>query len=270
MNYCLAVTMVHGRFELFNIQKYRIIGTAMSTRIKKYFVLLPLIYLGLAIFLLRSEVQYIYIAASVLIALTLLAHHKSATRPEVRLGQWMAVLGVIGISAAMILSIEKIEILSEPSHVASCSLSPIVACSPVIASPQASAFGFPNSFIGIFGFAAILTAAMTILAGATKLNKVWWRTLLGGIALGAIFCVWLFYQGVFDIGKLCLYCMLVWLVTFALLWLVTAHAITEKYINLGKHLNRFFLYKYELIAGTYVLIFMILFARWSDYWLGLL
>jgi uncharacterized membrane protein len=242
----------------------------MVSALRKYFVLLPIVYLLISIFLLRSQVQYIYLAVGVLVGLTMIVQYRSKARPGVFLGRWLAVLGVIGISAAVILSIEKIELLSEPSHIASCSISPIVACSPVIASPQASAFGFANSFIGIFGFTAILTAGMTLLAGATKLHKLWWRTLIGGIAFGAAFCVWLFYQGVFDIGKLCLYCMLVWLVTFALLWLTTAHVIQEKYLTFGKTFNKILSHKYELIVGTYVLIFMILFYRWSDYWLGLL
>lgn len=63
--------------------------------------------------------------------------------------------------------------------------------------------------------------------------------------------------------------MLVWLVTFALLWLVTAYCIQHKYINLGEKLNKLLSYKYEFIVSTYVLIFMLLFYRWSDYWLSL-
>lgn len=241
----------------------------MTTRLQKYFVLFPIIYLALAVFVLRSKVQYIYVAVFLLIAITILVQHRNREKPQIHLARWMAVLAAIGISAAVILSIEKIEILTSPSHVASCSLSPIVACSPIIASPQASAFGFANSFIGIFGFTAVFTAAITILAGSTKLSKIWWRTLWGGIVFGAGFCVWLFYQGVFDIGKLCLYCTLVWLVTFALLWLVTSYCIKQKYINFGHVLNRLLIHKYELITGTYVLIFMILFYRWSDYWLSI-
>lgn len=242
----------------------------LTTLLRKYFGLLPILYLFTAIFLARSHVQYVYVAALVLIGLVVLAQRKSKLKPEIFLAQWLVTLAVIGLSAAVILSIEKIELLSQPGHIASCSLSPIVACSPIIGSPQASAFGFANSFIGIFGFTAVFTAGMTILAGAVKLSRLWWRMLLGGITFGVGFCMWLFYQGVFDIGKLCLYCMLVWLVTFALFWLVTAFCIKNRYIDLGGRLNKLLGYKYELIATTYLLIFMILFYRWSDYWLTLL
>lgn len=237
--------------------------------IRKYFVALPIVYLFVAIFLARGAVQYVYLAAAVLIALTALAQYRQSLKPDIFLARWMVILACIGLSAAVILSIEKIELLSQPNHVASCSLSPIVACSPIISSPQASVFGFANSFIGIIGFSAVFAAGMTLLAGATKLHKIWWRTLLAGITFAAGFCAWLFYQGVFEIGKLCLYCMLVWLVTFALLWLVTAYSIQNRHINLGTRLNKLLSYKYEFIATTYAIISILLFYRWSDYWLGL-
>lgn len=242
----------------------------MITTLRKYFVLLPIAYLFVAIFLARSKVQYVYLAAMLTVALAGIAHYRYKLKPERLLANWMIILAAIGLSAAVILSIEKVELLSQPGHVASCSLSPIVACSPVIGSPQASAFGFANSFIGIFGFTAVFTAAMTIAAGAVRLTKAWWRTLFGGITFGAAFCSWLIYQGVFDIGKLCLYCMLVWLVTFALFWLVGSYCVQNKHLNLGKHLNKLFSYKYEAIAITYLVIFFILLFRWADYWRSLL
>lgn len=242
----------------------------MTNVFRKYFVLFPILYLFVAIFFARSEVLYVYVVAATLLALTFTVTHRRKLIAETFLAYWMVTLAALGLSASVILSIEKIELLANPNRIASCSLSPIVACSPVISSPQSSAFGFPNSFIGIFGFTAVFVAAMTILAGATKLSKIWWRTLLSGIVFGAGFCTWLFHEGVYDIGKLCLYCMLVWLVSFALLWLVTAHSIQNRYINLGTKLNKLLSNKYKLIAATYLIIFILLFFRWSDYWMSLL
>mgnify|MGYP003418879134 FL=1 len=244
-------------------------NTNMLDSLRRYFVLLPIAYLFIAVLPARSDVKYVYLSAAVLVVLTFLYNYKQKFKSDKFLASWMVVLAVIGLSAAIILSIEKVELLVNPNHIASCSLSPVVACSPVIASPQASAFGFPNSFIGILGFTAVFTAGMTILAGATKLSKAWWRTLLGGGVFAAGFCTWLIHEGVFEIGKLCLYCMLVWLVSFGLLWLITAYCVENKYINLGRHLNKLLSYKYELITTTYVIIFLLLFLRWSDYWISL-
>ena len=144
----------------------------IDTLLSRYFWVLPVVYLFVAIFLLRSQVGYVYLASGLLIALTIAAHHYGRkAKPEIRLARWLVVLAAIGITASFILSIEKIVLLTEPSRVASCSLSPVVACSPVIASWQASAFGLPNSFIGIFAYTAVFTAAMTIAAGAIKLTR---------------------------------------------------------------------------------------------------
>lgn len=241
----------------------------MRNKLYKYIYLLPILYLFVSVFLARGKVQYVYLLVLALIALTIYAQYRRKIAPEAFLAQWMLVLASVGISAAVILSIEKVELLAEPGHVASCSLSPIVACSPIIASPQASAFGFPNSFIGIFGFTMIFMGALAILAGGTKLSRAWWRMLFGGVVFAAAFSSWLIYQGVFAIGKLCLYCMLVWLVSFALLWLIAAYCIQKKHLNLGKKLNNLLGYKYELITTTFVLIFMIIAYRWWDYWISL-
>ncbi len=242
----------------------------MLNKLNNNFLILAVIYLFLSIFIVRNNVGFVYICALALVLVTIALQKKYPQKDIIILAKWMSALSAIGISAAVILSIEKIELLLEPGRVASCSISPIVACSPVISSDQASALGFPNSFIGIFGFTAVFTASATLLAGAYKLSKNWWRTLLSGITIGAIFCVWLFYEGVFNIGKLCLYCLLVWLVTFALLWLVTAYCIKNKYIDFGKNLNNILSHKVELIAGTYTLIFILIIYRWSDYWFSLI
>lgn len=235
----------------------------------RFLPVVVLVYMFLTIFVLRAEVGYFYIASLMLVVITALALYKTASKPVLNLARWLIVLGAIGVCTSTILTIEKIELLTNPQTVSSCSISPVVACSPIIKSKQASAFGLPNPLIGIFGFASVLTAGMTILAGATKLQKAWWRTLMGGITFGAAFCAWLFYQGVFVIGSLCLYCFATWLITFALFWLVLRHVITNSYLSFGK-LNTILIDLPKALSLTYLVIFMGLFYRWSDYWLSLL
>ncbi len=236
---------------------------------RRYYVLIPIIYIFVSVFLVRDKVQFVYVTSALIIALTLSLSYQHKSDSLTFLARWLIALASIGLVAAVILSVEKVELLADPDRVASCSLSPVVACSPVIASDQASAFGLANSFIGIFAFAAVFTAGITILAGATKLSKLWWRTLLGGILFGAVFSGWLIYQGVFVIGKLCLYCMLVWIVSYTMLWLTTAYCVENKHISFGHKVNRLLLRKYDLMAASAVILFAILFLRWSDYWLSL-
>lgn len=239
----------------------------LQSALVRNFWALPVLYIVVAVFLLRHHVGYVYLAVGVLVLLAALAqHYADSVKPEVRLARWMSVFAAIGVSASFILSIEKVELLSEPAYITSCSLSPIVSCSPVIQSWQASAFGIPNSFIGIFGFTAVLSAALTIAAGAIKLTRTWWRTLIAGLIFAVGFSLWLMYQGVFDIGKLCLYCMLVWLATTALLWLTVAHGIRSGYVSLGDRFNKVLVRDVEIIMVTYLAIFILLFLRWFDYW----
>jgi uncharacterized membrane protein len=181
-------------------------------------------------------------------------------------------LASIGLAAATILTIEKIELLANPSFVTSCSFSPIVACSPVIGSPQASAIdSIPNPFFGIFGYACLMTAGMTILAGARKLSRIWWLALLAGVSFGVVFCIWLIGEGLYDIGALCLYCLSVWLVTFALFWIVLSEIIEQKHISLNSKLNTLIVKnKYLLITISLSIVILLIYFRWSDYWNSLL
>ena len=241
----------------------------MLSKFRKFFVVIPVVYIFVSVFILREKVEYVYFASALLLALTLTLSYRHKSDSLVFLARWMTVLAAIGLVAAVILSIEKVELLADPGRIASCSLSPVVACSPVIASDQASAFGIANSFIGIFAYTAVFTAGITILAGATKLSKLWWRTLLSGIFLGSLFSGWLIYQGIFVIGKLCLYCLLVWIVSYTLFWLTTAYCVEKKHISLGSGMDKLFLRKYDFITATYVLLFAIIFLKWSDYWISL-
>ena len=62
---------------------------------------------------------------------------------------WVLIAGVIGLVASMTLTVEKIEILLNPSYVPSCNINPIVSCGSVMVTPQASVLGFPNPLLGI-------------------------------------------------------------------------------------------------------------------------
>src|SRR2546430_137324 len=62
---------------------------------------------------------------------------------------WVLIAGVIGLIASTTLTVEKIEILLNPTYTPSCNVNPIVSCGSVMTTPQASVLGFPNSLIGI-------------------------------------------------------------------------------------------------------------------------
>ena len=76
---------------------------------------------------------------------------------ERRLGLLLLVAGLVGFAAAFVLTVEKFLLLTNPFYVPSCSVNETVSCGPVMSSPQAELFGFPNPLLGIAGFAVVIT-----------------------------------------------------------------------------------------------------------------
>lgn len=185
---------------------------------------------------------------------------------------WVLTIGgVIGLVAASILTIEKIHLAANPNYIPSCSISPVVACSPVIGSWQASAFGFPNPFIGIAGFAMVWAVGMMLFAGAKNLKKWFWWCFQAGTVFGLGFISWLMYQSLYDIGKLCIYCMVVWTVTIPIFWTTLAFNIREKSLKLPGRLNELVSNHFgKAIALSYLLIIILIVTRFSDYFHSLI
>jgi uncharacterized membrane protein len=184
----------------------------------------------------------------------------------------LIVAALLGLFASFSLTVEKINLLEDPNYVPSCTISPLVACSPVISSNQARAFGFENTFIGLTAFGMLLVVGVILLAseGSLRLKKWFWQAFWAGHVFGILFVVWMISQSLFVIGKLCIYCMLVWSITIPLFILTTRFTLDKGV--LGKHvkLTKFFQdNSIKMIAVLYtVVILMILFRHW-DYWVGL-
>jgi uncharacterized membrane protein len=146
---------------------------------------------------------------------------------------WILIIGgAIGILCAAILTYDKIELLRNPSLVLNCDLDPIISCGSVIESPQAEAFGFPNTFIGLAGFPVMVTTGVILLAGMGRLKRWYWLGVQGGVLFGVGFVHWLFYQSVYNLNALCPFCMVVWVVTITMFWYVTLYNIQKGHIKL--------------------------------------
>ncbi len=134
---------------------------------------------------------------------------------------WVLLVGgLLGEAAALILTVEKYRLAADPGYITSCDLNPVLSCGSIMATPQASAFGIPNSLLGVAGFAVVATVGAALLAGARP--AAWfWAGLQIGVTAGFLFVHWLIWQSLYVIGALCPYCMLVWVVTAAVFWSVT-------------------------------------------------
>ena len=134
---------------------------------------------------------------------------------------WLLLVGgLTGLVAALVLTVEKFALALDPDYAPTCSINPVLNCGSVMDTPQASAFGFPNSLLGIAGFAVVAAVGAALLAGAVFAPWFWGAMQLG-VTAAAVFVHWLIAQSLYQIGALCPYCMAVWAVTVTIFWYVT-------------------------------------------------
>ena len=102
----------------------------------------------------------------------------------------------------------------------SCDINPFFSCGSVMQSPQASVFfDTPNQLFGVAGYVAVAMVGAAMLAGAT-FKKPFWVLVVLAIFAAYLWLMWMFYQAVFVIGFLCLYCMVVWAIHIPLFWIL--------------------------------------------------
>ncbi|GAB3189244.1 vitamin K epoxide reductase family protein [Nesterenkonia suensis] len=140
------------------------------------------------------------------------------------LAVWLMVTGLVGAAASFLLLHERVQLWQDPDHITACDVNPWVSCGEVMASWQASTFGFPNIFIGVVAFPVVIALAVTLLAGLRP-PRWFWLGLQAGVVFAFGFCVWLWSQAVYAIGALCPYCMIVWAAVIPMTVAVTARNI---------------------------------------------
>jgi uncharacterized membrane protein len=133
---------------------------------------------------------------------------------------FLIVSGLVGLTAAFALTLEKIHKLANPNEAASCDFSVVVQCGKNLASWQGALFGFPNPLIGLMAWSVVITIGVGILAGA-RFAPWFWRAFVICSAGAFAFVIWLFSQSVFVLGTLCPWCMVTWSATIPLFWVAT-------------------------------------------------
>ncbi|MGZ5393600.1 MAG: vitamin K epoxide reductase family protein [Mycobacterium sp.] len=180
---------------------------------------------------------------------------------------WVLIAGVVGLTAALTLTIEKIELLIDPDYVPSCSINPVLSCGSVMITPQASVFGFPNSLVGIVAFTVVLVTGVLAIA-RVDLPRWYWVGLAIGTLLGTVFVHWLAWQSLYSIGALCPYCMVVWAVTIPLLVVATSIAAAPATSN--GVVRALHTWRWSLVALWFTGLILLILVRFWDYWSTLL
>lgn len=183
---------------------------------------------------------------------------------------WLLLIGgAIGFVAAFVLTIEKITLIADPAYRPSCSINPVLSCGSVMVTPQATAFGFPNSLLGIGGFAVVATTGAALLAEA-RLRSWYWAGLQFGVVFGAGFVHWLIVQSIYRIGALCPYCMVVWAVTVPIFWYVTLRNLDAVGERLPGPLRRATTaltgVHAVVLTGWFLVVLTLILQRFWDFW----
>lgn len=189
----------------------------------------------------------------------------SAVKPLFPISQIL--FGAVGWLAAFLLTLERIRVAGNPDATLLCDISPFLSCKSVMLSEQASLLGFPNPLIGLAAFAAPVFVGFALLAGAT-FQKWFWALYQVGITFGMAFVIWLFVQSVYDIGALCIYCMVAWTAMIPLFWSTTGFTLKngvfgEKPKRVGSVM---FEWSWSFTLFTYLAFVLGIVIQFFDYW----
>lgn len=148
-------------------------------------------------------------------------------RGRIFFGTFILLFGLISVWAALTLSTEGYYLLKDGSE-PSCNINPFFSCGSVMQSEASRAFfGVPNYFWGLIGWGVVSATGAAMLAGAT-FARWYWRAFTVGMFLAWLFLMWLFVAAVYQIGFLCLYCMITWTTQSIMLWVVLPWLLREK------------------------------------------
>lgn len=185
----------------------------------------------------------------------------------------MFIAGAIATLASVMLAIEVFDRLKDPTFVPVCNLNPILSCTNVADSAQAHAFGFPNYFIGIAGYAAVTAIGVAILAGG-RFRRWFWRLIEAGLLLAVAFLTWLQFETLYRIGALCIFCMIVWVTTIPIFWYATLYNFRQGHITTPKWASRAVSFAQRHHGDILLLWFLIIIAlilkRFWYYWSSLI
>ncbi|MEV0738442.1 vitamin K epoxide reductase family protein [Streptomyces sp. NPDC050549] len=184
---------------------------------------------------------------------------------------WLLIVsGALGILASFVITIDKFQLVQDPGFTPSCNISPVLSCTNVMRSHQASVFGFPNPLLGLITYPVVVAVGAALLSGA-RCRRWFWLGLNLGTLFGAAFCMWLMTQALYEIGALCLWCCLAWAATIAMFWYVTAHNLRHGIVPAPRGLVAGVREFHWVVPVTwYLSIVMLIATRFWTYWQTLL
>ena len=148
----------------------------------------------------------------------------------------MLLFGVIGLIVSFILATEEIQLMKHPDASLPCSINLALNCATVMKTWQASAFGFPNMFIGLMSYPVVITVAVVAICGI-RMPRLFWIIANICYGLGAIFAYWLFFNSIYVIQTLCPWCLVITFSTTILFSTILHFNLRENTFKFNKRIN---------------------------------
>lgn len=176
--------------------------------------------------------------------------------------------GLLGLLASFVLTVEKFHLLENAGVALACDFNALFNCSTVMQTWQASAFGFPNSIIGLMSDAVVVTVA---ILGLARVKFPRWFLILAnlGFLAGAVFAYWLLFQSVYVIEVLCPWCLLVTFATTIIIATITHYNLSHDTFRLKGKVKKFFDnfvnkgYHQLVVASWIVLVVALVYLKFS-------
>lgn len=186
---------------------------------------------------------------------------------------------IVGLVASFALTLDTIKLIKNPNIDLPCNINPFVSCTSIVTTWQGEVFGFPNSILGIISFGMLLSVGILLLLQKphyetvikTKGEKLFWLLVNLGLLASLAFVIWFFYQSVYNIGSLCIYCMTVWVITWPAFLYTTIWNLEEKNFSLFLNIHfqksiKGFLQNYHLqiFIIVYLVGIMLILFKFKD------
>lgn len=190
------------------------------------------------------------------------------------LDKWYPKILFVSATVALIASFwqaaERIHMLKNPTVELSCTLNPVVDCGGVMSHRLAALFGFPNTFIGMVMFSMLAMAGLLLLFGG-RFTRTFHSVVLGLSTVALLFSVWFFGVSLYVIGKICLFCLVIWPASIILFWYGLLYWLSKQ-AKLSDWQQKVYAYgsKNHWLPVVYVflLMFILFLSKFREYYFG--
>lgn len=181
---------------------------------------------------------------------------------------WLLVAcGLIGLWASVELVLTEMTWLEDPLASLGCDINPVLGCGTFLDTWQGHVlFGMPNALVGTAAFGALVAVGLMFAAGA-RVARWFWLLMSAIVTAGLGFVAWFAHQSMTEIGSLCPYCVVTWLVVIAVGVNVLARAAQARHLPVTERFARTLVTeRWLIIASVYGVLVLLAIVVFWDKW----